>query len=47
MDSGQLREYWGDDPPYILSEGMRHYHNAMERIKAKQMELELKKRKNR
>jgi hypothetical protein len=44
FESGQLREYWGDDPPYILSEAMRHYHTTMERVRSKQMELEQKKR---
>jgi hypothetical protein len=46
-DSGQLAEYYGQDPPYILVEGISLFHRAMERIKQKQIEIEREKEKRR
>lgn len=32
-ESGQLREYWGDDPPYWLVLGVQHYRRILERVR--------------
>lgn len=34
FDKGQAREVWGDDPPWWLVEGVRHYHRAIEAVRA-------------
>jgi hypothetical protein len=33
-ESGQLREYWGDDPPAWLVEAEGIYHRALERTRS-------------
>ena len=44
-ESGQLSEYWGNDPPYIMVEAMREYHMALERVKQKQILQDMENRK--
>lgn len=40
--SGQLREHWGDDPPYWIVKAVAHYHKALENAKAYAQEHRLK-----
>ena len=44
--SGQLAIILGADPPLYLLEAVAYYHDKVERIRIKQMEEEIKKRKN-
>jgi hypothetical protein len=34
FESGQCREFWGDDPPMWLVLGVSHYHRAIEATRA-------------
>lgn len=34
FDKGQVREFWGHDPPWWMVEGVRHYHRALEAVRA-------------
>jgi hypothetical protein len=37
-ESGQLREHWGDDPPYWLVLAIGHYQGAIERVRTDAIE---------
>lgn len=45
FSSGQLAIILGNDPPLYLIEAVSYYHDKLERIRIKQIEEEIKKRK--
>lgn len=45
FESGQLREWWGDDPPYWLVLAVRHYHRQLDLVRAESYRLEAEERK--
>lgn len=47
MESGEVSMWLGADPPNAIAEGLRHYHVALGRIRADEMEREQKKREQR
>jgi hypothetical protein len=40
FESGQLSQFWGDDPPAKLIEGVAYYHTVLGKIREKQWEAE-------
>lgn len=44
-ESGQLREWWGDDPPYWLVLAVRYYHRQLEIVRAESYRLDAEERK--
>jgi hypothetical protein len=39
FESGQLREMWGDDPPWWLVLGVQHYHRVLSAVRSESYRL--------
>jgi len=44
LESGQLREFWGDDPPRLLVDGLRVHETSLRLVEQADREHERKQR---